>query len=193
MTHKRTLVPAALAVLALAATGCGGSSNPSAADTYAARAEQEATTQPKPTPTQAPVAQKVQPGPGEGDLNTKPKIPKQAGTAPTKLVAQDVIVGTGPEAKEGDQVSVQYVGVLHSNGKEFDSSWKRKTPFDFTIGGGNVIQGWDQGVLGMKVGGRRRLIIPADLAYGATGQPPSIPPNSALVFDIDLQKVNGKT
>ena len=193
MTQKRTLVPAALAVLALAAAGCGGSSEPSAADTYAARAEQEAKSQPKPQPAQAPVAQKVQPGPGEGDLNSKPKIPKQSGQAPTKLVAQDLIVGSGPEAKEGDQVSVQYVGVLRDNGKEFDSSWKRNQPFDFTIGSGNVIQGWDQGVLGMKVGGRRRLIIPPDLAYGASGQPPSIPPNSTLVFDIDLKKVNGKT
>ena len=192
MTHKRTLVPAALAVLALVATGCGGSSEPSAADKYAARAEQEAKTQPKPQPAQAPVAQKVQPGPGEGDLAKKPQIPKQTGQAPTKLVAQDLIVGNGPEAKEGDQVSVQYVGVLHSNGKEFDSSWKRNQPFEFTIGSGNVIQGWDQGVLGMKVGGRRRLIIPPDLAYGPSGQPPTIPPNSTLVFDIDLKKVNGK-
>jgi peptidylprolyl isomerase len=192
MKHKRTLVPAALAVLALAATGCGGSSEPSAADKYAARADQEAKTQPKPQPTQAPVAQKVDPGPGEGDINKKPVIPKQTGAAPTKLVVQDLIVGSGPEAKEGDQVSVQYVGVLFSNGKEFDSSWKRNQPFEFTLGGGNVIQGWDQGVLGMKAGGRRRLIIPSDLAYGASGQPPSIPPNAALVFDVDLKKVNGK-
>jgi peptidylprolyl isomerase len=193
MTHTRTLVPAALAVLALAAAGCGSSSEPSAADKYAAQAQQDAKTQPKPQSTQAPVAQKVAPGPGEADLNTKPKIPKQTGSAPSKLVAQDVIVGTGPEAKEGDQVSVQYVGVLRDNGKEFDSSWKRNAPFEFTIGGGNVIQGWDQGVVGMKVGGRRRLIIPPDLAYGASGQPPTIPPNSALVFDIDLKKVNGQS
>jgi peptidylprolyl isomerase len=193
MKHKRTLVPASLAVLALAAAGCGSSTQSSAADKYAAQAEQEAKTQPKPQAAQPLVAQKVQPGPGEGDLNSKPQIPKQTGPAPTKLVAQDVIVGTGPEAKAGDQVSVQYVGVLRSNGKEFDSSWKRNQPFDFTIGAGNVIQGWDQGVAGMKVGGRRRLIIPASLAYGAQGQPPTIPPNAPLVFDVDLKKVNGKT
>ncbi|HSD78232.1 MAG TPA: FKBP-type peptidyl-prolyl cis-trans isomerase [Solirubrobacteraceae bacterium] len=193
MTHTRTLVPAALAALALVAAGCGGSKEQSTADKYAAQAEQQATTQPKPEEVKPPVAQKVDPGPGEGDLNAKPKIPQQTGNPPAKLVAQDVIVGTGAEAKNGDKVSVQYVGVLYKNGKEFDSSWKRKQPFEFTIGAGNVIQGWDEGVLGMKVGGRRRLIIPADLAYGAQGQPPTIPPNSALVFDIDLKQVNGQS
>jgi peptidylprolyl isomerase len=192
MTHMRSLVPAALAVLALGAAGCGSNTKPSAADKYAAQAEQQAKTQPKPQAPTAPVAQKVQPGPGEGDINTKPKIPPQTGNPPTKLVAQDLIVGTGPEAKDGDQVSVQYVGVLFKGGKEFDSSWKRNQPFDFTIGGGQVIQGWDQGVVGMKVGGRRRLIIPADLAYGAQGQP-GIPANSPLVFDVDLKKINGKS
>lgn len=193
MTHTRTLVPAALAALALVAAGCGGSKEQSTADKYAAQAEQQATTQPKPEEVKPPVAETVDPGPGEGDLNAKPKIPQQTGNPPAKLVAQDVIVGTGAEAKNGDKVSVQYVGVLYKNGKEFDSSWKRKQPFEFTIGAGNVIQGWDEGVLGMKVGGRRRLIIPADLAYGAQGQPPTIPPNSALVFDIDLKQVNGQS
>jgi peptidylprolyl isomerase len=192
MKHTRTLLPAALAALALLAAGCGGSTEPSAADKYAAQAEQDAKTQPAPQATQAPVAQKVQPGPGEADINKKPQIPKQTGNPPTKLVAQDVIVGNGAEAKDGDQVSVQYVGVLYKDGKEFDASWKRNQPFDFTIGGGQVIQGWDQGVLGMKVGGRRRLIIPADLAYGAQSQP-NIPANSALVFDVDLKKINGKS
>jgi peptidylprolyl isomerase len=193
MTTK-TLIPAALAAAALAAAGCGGNTKPSTADTYAAKAADEAKTQTTTSTTATlPTAQRVSPGPGEGDLKTKPTIPAQTGAAPTRLVVQDVIVGTGPQAKSGDQVSVQYVGVLFKGGKEFDSSWKRKQPFDFSIGAGNVIQGWDQGVAGMRVGGRRRLIVPASLGYGAQGSPPAIPANAALVFDIDLLKVNGKT
>lgn len=193
MTSQRKVVVLIVALtLALATAACGGSKEQSAADQYAARAQQEVKTQPQPQAAKAPVAQKVDPGPDEGDINSKPKIPQQAGNPPTKLVAQDLIVGKGPEAKDGDQVSVEYVGVLFKNGKEFDSSWG-KQPFQFTIGGGQVIQGWEQGVLGMKAGGRRRLIIPSDLAYGPSGQPPKIPPNAALVFDIDLKKVNGKS
>ena len=91
-----------------------------------------------------------------------------SGAAPTKLVTKEIIVGTGPEAKAGDSVTVNYVGVLYKGGKEFDSSWKRNEPFTFTLGKGQVIPGWDQGVAGMKVGGRRELIIPAELAYGKT-------------------------
>lgn len=189
MTLTRTPALAALAALALAAAGCGGDSEQSTADKFAARAQDEARTQSQPAAATAPEAEKVEPGPGEGDIDTKPRIPRQEGDPPKELVAQDVIVGTGAEAKDGDQVSVRYVGVLFSNGKEFDSSWKRNEPFQFTIGAGNVIQGWDQGVIGMKVGGRRRLIIPPDLAYGVQGQPPSIPANAALVFDIDLKQV----
>ena len=83
-------------------------------------------------------------------------------------------------------MTVNYVGVLYKGGKEFDASWKRNEPFTFTLGRGQVIAGWDQGVAGMKVGGRRELIIPAPLAYGAKGSPPTIPPNAALVFVVDL-------
>ena len=95
-------------------------------------------------------------------------------------------MGTGPEAKAGAAVTVNYVGVLYKGGKEFDASWKRNEPFTFALGKGQVITGWDQGVAGMKVGGRRELIIPAELAYGATGSPPTIPPNAPLVFVVDL-------
>jgi peptidylprolyl isomerase len=104
-------------------------------------------------------------------------------------VTKDLIVGTGPEAKAGDTVTVNYVGVLYRGGKEFDASWKRKEPFTFELGAGKVIKGWDQGVVGMKVGGRRELIIPAELGYGAAGSPPTIPPNSALIFVVDLLAV----
>jgi FKBP-type peptidyl-prolyl isomerase-like protein len=188
----RPLVLIACAALLVGVAGCGGAKE-SVADKYAAQAAKEAKNPPKiaPTPqTPPPSVQDVKPGPGEGDLSKKPKIPKQTGPAPTGLVVQDLIKGTGQAAKDGDQLSVQYVGVLYSNGKQFDSSWDRgKQPFQFTLGQGNVIKGWDQGLVGMKVGGRRRLIIPSALAYGATGQPPTIPPNSALVFDIDLTKI----
>jgi peptidylprolyl isomerase len=124
------------------------------------------------------------------DLKTKPTAPKATGTPPTELQGSDVVTGTGAEAKDGDKVTVEYVGQLFSNAKEFDTSWKKgRTPFEFTIGQGAVIAGWDQGVPGMKVGGRRILVIPADLAYGAAGSPPTIPANSPLVFVVDLKKV----
>ena len=108
------------------------------------------------------------------------------GAAPTKLESKDLIVGTGPEAKAGDTVTVNYVGVLFKGGKVFDASWNRKEPFTFTLGKGQVIPGWDQGIVGMKVGGRRELVIPAPLAYGVKGSPPAIPPNATLVFVVDL-------
>jgi peptidylprolyl isomerase len=124
--------------------------------------------------------------PTSGPLSTEPQVTPPTGPAPSKLVIKELIVGTGPEAKAGQSVTVNYVGVLYKGGKEFDASWKRKEPFVFTLGKGQVISGWDQGVAGMKVGGRRELIIPASLAYGANGSPPTIPPNAALVFVIDL-------
>jgi len=124
------------------------------------------------------------------DLKTKPTAPKATGTAPKELQASDVVVGTGTEAKSGDKVTVQYVGQLFANGKEFDTSWKKgRTPFEFTVGQGQVIQGWDQGIPGMKIGGRRVLVIPADLAYGAAGSPPTIPANAPLIFVVDLKKI----
>lgn len=124
--------------------------------------------------------------PTSGPLATKPKVTPPSGPAPKKLVTKDIIKGTGPVAKAGDSVTVNYVGVLYHGGKEFDASWKRSEPFSFTLGKGQVIKGWDQGVAGMKVGGRRELIIPSELAYGKTGSPPLIPANAPLVFVVDL-------
>jgi peptidylprolyl isomerase len=118
-----------------------------------------------------------------------PTIKLPTGSPPTQLQVKDLKTGTGAEVKAGDQVSVQYIGVLYDNGSKFDSSYDHGQPFSFKLGGGQVIPGWDQGVAGMKVGGRRELIIPPDLAYGAQGQPPTIPPNATLVFVIDLVKV----
>jgi peptidylprolyl isomerase len=124
--------------------------------------------------------------PTSGPLATEPKVTPPSGAAPSKLVVKDLIVGTGPEAKAGQTVTVNYVGVLFHGGKEFDASWKRNEPLTFPLGKGQVIPGWDQGVVGMKVGGRRELVIPAALAYGAKGSPPTIPPNAPLVFVVDL-------
>jgi len=180
-----------VAIGAIAFAGCGSSTQESEADKAAKQAQAELKNPPSVTDVATPTVKAVvvKPSAGEADISKKPVIPKQTGAAPTALVAQDLIVGKGATAKSGDQVSMQYVGVLRDTGKEFDSSWKRNKAFDFTLGGGQVIPGWDQGIVGMKVGGRRRLIIPADLAYGAQGQPPTIPANAALVFDVDLKKV----
>ena len=124
--------------------------------------------------------------PTSGPLSTEPKVTPPSGAAPTTLVKKELIVGTGPEAQPGQTVTVNYVGVLFHGGKEFDASWKRHEPFTFALGKGAVIKGWDQGIAGMKVGGRRELVIPAGLAYGAQGSGSAIPPNSALVFVVDL-------
>ncbi|MDQ6745690.1 MAG: FKBP-type peptidyl-prolyl cis-trans isomerase [Actinomycetota bacterium] len=119
-------------------------------------------------------------------MSKKPLVAVPNGPAPAHLVTKDLIKGTGAVAKSGGSVAVNYVGVLYKNGQEFDSSWKRSQTFPFQLGQGQVIKGWDQGVPGMKVGGRRELIIPASLAYGAQGSPPTIPPNAPLVFVVDL-------
>lgn len=119
------------------------------------------------------------------DLSSKPEIPEPTGKEPTKLVSRDIVVGKGRAAKADDQLVVHYVGVLFENGEQFDASWDGDQPFPFQLGAGNVIPGWDQGVEGMRVGGRRMLTIPPDLAYGEAGQG-SIPPNATLVFVVDL-------
>lgn len=120
---------------------------------------------------------------------TKPKVEVPSGPPPNKLVIKDLEAGKGPAAKKGDEVSVQYVGVFYENGKEFDSSWSREaTPYTFKLGYAGVIQGWEQGIVGMKVGGRRELIIPPSLAYGSQ-QTGAIPPNSTLIFVIDLVEI----
>jgi FKBP-type peptidyl-prolyl cis-trans isomerase len=177
--RSRASIALALTASAIVAAGCGSSSsggstitvgNENKADNALIHAgETKAVT----TPTSGP-------------LSTEPKVTPPAGAAPTKLETKDLIAGTGAEAKAGDKLTVNYVGILFNGGKEFDASWKRKEPFSFTLGQGQVIKGWDQGLLGMKVGGRRELVIPSELAYGKTGSPPTIPANAPLVFVIDL-------
>src|SRR5690349_1566767 len=119
----------------------------------------------------------------------KPEIEFFDPEPPTELVITDITEGDGAEASAGSQVSVHYVGVAHSTGEEFDASYNRGAPLDFRLGIGQVIQGWDQGVQGMKVGGRRQLVIPPHLAYGDRGAGGVIGPGETLIFVVDLVDV----
>jgi peptidylprolyl isomerase len=121
---------------------------------------------------------------------TKPEIDFPGDVAPADLVIDDLALGQGAEAKAGDTISAHYVGVAHSTGEEFDASWNRGAPLDFTLGAGQVIKGWDDGIVGMRVGGRRKLTIPAALAYGERGAGGVIKPGEALIFVVDLVDVH---
>ncbi len=118
--------------------------------------------------------------------DTKPSVTVPDGPPPGELVIEDVEVGSGDEAVAGKPVTVHYVGVSWSTGEEFDSSWNRAELFSFPLGAGHVIQGWDQGVAGMLVGGRRRITIPPELGYGSRGAGGVIAPDETLVFVVDL-------
>jgi peptidylprolyl isomerase len=182
--RSRTVLGLATLAAAIVVAGCGSSSSSSTigvgienkADESLAKSSGSAAT---PTSTSSTT-------PTSGPLSKEPTVTPPSGPAPTKLVTKEIVAGTGAEAKAGESVTVNYVGVLYKGGKVFDASWKRNEPFTFTLGRGQVIPGWDQGVPGMKVGGRRELIIPSPLAYGAKGSPPTIPPNAPLVFVVDL-------
>jgi peptidylprolyl isomerase len=119
----------------------------------------------------------------------KPEIDFPDGPPPTDLEVVDLTDGDGREAAAGDTAVVHYVGVAYSSGEEFDASWNRGESFAFALGGGQVIAGWDQGVVGMKVGGRRRLVIPPHLGYGDRGAGSAIPPGETLIFVVDLLDV----
>ena len=119
----------------------------------------------------------------------KPEIDFIDGPPPADLQITDVTQGDGPEATAGSTVSVHYVGVAHSTGEEFDASYNRGAPLDFRLGVGQVISGWDTGVQGMKVGGRRQLVIPPHLAYGDRGAGGVIKPGETLIFVVDLISV----
>ncbi|TDP89222.1 FKBP-type peptidyl-prolyl cis-trans isomerase [Labedaea rhizosphaerae] len=120
----------------------------------------------------------------------KPEVDPIEGNPPSDLDVQDITVGDGDEATAGKTVSVHYVGVAHSTGEEFDASWNRGDVLRFPLGAGRVIAGWDRGVQGMKVGGRRRLVIPPHLGYGARGAGGAIKPNETLIFVVDLVSVD---
>lgn len=120
----------------------------------------------------------------------KPEVDPHLGAVPSDLEVTDLIEGDGPEASSGQTVSVHYVGVAHSSGEEFDASYNRGAPLQFRLGIGQVISGWDQGVQGMKVGGRRRLVIPPHLGYGDRGAGGVIAPGETLIFVVDLLGVS---
>jgi FKBP-type peptidyl-prolyl cis-trans isomerase len=128
--------------------------------------------------------------PDEPTSDYKPAQGTPLPPGPTKLEVDDLVAGTGREATAGDTVHVQYTGTL-TNGRKFDSSYDHGSePFKFSIGKGEVIKGWDEGVVGMKVRGRRRLRIPSDMGYGDKGSPPNIPPGAGLVFDVELVSID---
>jgi len=150
-----------------------------------------------PTPTADLLADtalqaEVHPEPGERRPPEKPTSVPESGvqTSATGLKWADIAVGTGESPTKGGGVKVEYTGWLHSNGKRFDSSYTGPEPIEFAIGVGQVIPGWDEGLMSMKVGGKRQLTIPADLAYGQRGFPPDIPANATLVFDVELVGVS---
>lgn len=169
---------AIVASLGLIAAACGGDDDVVAPVDEVADDGGEATAPPVPTP-----AGDVD----NTDLAVKPLVEVPEGEAPSDLELTDLVIGDGAQASAGDFLIMQYVGVAYGTGLQFDSSWDRGQPFPFVIGEGNVIQGWDDGIVGMAVGGRRELIIPAEQAYGATGSGSgSIGPNEPLIFVVDL-------
>jgi hypothetical protein len=173
---KRTLV-LALALTSVLAAGCSGSSN------------KETVGQSSPTPTATGPACEPS-GSGTTDLTAMPVVTVPTTPAPPTTTIVDIVCGTGDEATDGANVEVKYLGVLYAGGKEFDSSWSRgaEETLPFQVGG-QVIPGFSKGTEGMRVGGRREVIIPPADGYGAQGSPPVIPPNSTLIFVIDLVKV----
>jgi len=175
-----------LAVLSLAAAGCGEEQEASEVADEAVQEQSGGSGEGSGGQAEGGTASA-----GQALQRTKPSIEPPEGAAPDELKVDDVIEGTGPAATAGQQIAVNYVGVSYSNGKEFDNSFERGMPFEFALGGGMVIPGWDEGLEGMKVGGRRRLTIPPDLAYGPQGQPPVIEPNATLIFEIDLLSAQG--
>lgn len=192
MTLKAAMTATAAAAAALGIAACGSSAKvggimlaPGGGPTNTTITTVPSTTPSTTTPTATTVAT-----PSSGPLSKEPTITLPKGPAPKKLEVKNIITGTGPVAKDGDTLYVNYVGELYKTGKIFDASWK-DTPgktFSFTLGRGQVITGWDQGLVGMRAGGRRELIIPPALAY-RNQKSTVIPPNSTLIFVVDLVKV----
>jgi peptidylprolyl isomerase len=181
---KRALLPVMIILLGAALAACGSSKAPgiqlapSAGSTTVAAIPTSST-----TTTSSSTSSQIKP---PAALATKPVVKPPSGPPPSGLVTKDLVKGTGKAASDGSTITVNYVGILYKGGKEFDSSWKRGQPATFSLENGKLISGWTQGIPGMRVGGRRELIVPAELAYGKQGQPPTIPPNAPLVFVVDL-------
>jgi peptidylprolyl isomerase len=193
--RKTTTITCAAVALAAAVAGCGSSSSaapgvqlaPSAGATSATStaASSSATTSASASATSTTTSSTPLPA----ALKTKPKVSIPSGAPPSKLVVKDLIKGTGPAATASSTVNVQYVGELYKGGKQFDASWNDGSGQPVSLPLSGVIKGWQQGIPGMKIGGRRELIIPPGLGYGATAQS-KIPANSTLVFVIDLHGVS---
>ncbi|MGO9030027.1 MAG: FKBP-type peptidyl-prolyl cis-trans isomerase [Acidimicrobiales bacterium] len=188
MPRRRTWVAATLTVAALGLTACGSSSDASSTTSSSSATSTTPTTAPASTTTSSVAIVPVTDPSPAGTYGTKPTITVPAGSPPTQLQSTDLITGTGPAVTAGDTVTVQYVGVDYSTGKQFDASWDDGSgqPVSFSLSG--VIPGWTVGIVGMKVGGRRELVIPPSLAYGAAGKGP-IGPNQTLIFIVDLYKI----
>lgn len=168
-------------VLSAGVAACGEDDEPASGS----GAETAATPTPTETASEAGIEALVQ-GIGK-DTESKPEVPAPQGEPPPELVVRDIVRGKGPKAEAGDQVAMQYVGLSWSNGQQFDASWDRGAqPFPLQLGAGMVIPGWDQGLIGLRKGGRRLLVIPPEMGYGPQGTPDgSIAPNETLVFVVD--------
>ena len=177
MSPRLLCLLALAAFIACAPAACGGDEEDESAGSTAA----SETTETETSPAAAARALK--------DTSAKPEIPRPSGSPPRRLETENIVRGKGPAAKRGDTVVVHHAGVTFSTGNELASSWDAGRPLTFPLGGGQVIEGWDRGIVGMKKGGRRKLTIPPELAYGATGSPPVIGPNETLVFVVDLLEV----
>jgi len=182
MSRTRTLTLVVLSAATLGLAGCGSASSSPTTTAPSAASITPTTSGP---PTTIPPADLS----AAGTSATAPTVTVPSGKPPTRLETADLITGTGPAAKAGDSVTVQYVLATYSSGKTIQSSWTGQ-PFVFPLGAGQVIPGWDQGVVGMQVGGRRELIIPPSLGYGSHSPGAGISANDTLVFVVDLVKIN---
>jgi peptidylprolyl isomerase len=181
--RSRAISAAVTVAAAIVIAGCGSSSSSSSIGVGQENKANETiakaggATAPTPTTPATPTS---------GPLSKEPAIKPPSGPPPGKVVVKDIVTGTGAQAKVGSSITVNYVGALYHGGSVFDASWKHGEPVSFALTPGSLIAGWIQGIPGMKVGGRRELIIPSALAYGPRGRPPTIPPNAPLVFVVDL-------
>lgn len=181
MRRLRTI--SLLAAAGLIAGGCGGGSSHGGTATRAAVPRHPKATAKTPSRTQIRVSPTK-------SLSTMPVIPAQSGPPPGRLVTDDIVRGHGAVVRQGDVITVQYVGARWPDGAVFDSSWSRHQPFSTPLDAQHVIPGWVQGLAGMRVGGRRQLVIPPTLGYGPQGQPPVIAPDETLIFVVDVLRVS---
>jgi peptidylprolyl isomerase len=193
---RRSPLTIVMLTAALGLAACGSTNTADTAHVVPAPDQAQTLKPPKtrvPTAATSPASSTTASIPKSGPLSTEPKITVPSAPAPTTLVTKDIITGTGAVAKDDEELTVDYVGALYKNGNVFDASWTaggpKGVPFQFELGVGDVIKGWDDGIVGMRVGGRRELIIPASLAYKNVAQS-KIPANSTLIFVIDLLAVS---